>query len=116
MTLSGLLNVIDRLWSNNGDGRIIVFTTNHKDQLDQFEHVILHHVWFKQLASTYLGIDEDHQLYGQIERLLEKAVVTPAEIAEELSRTEDTDLALRGVVKLLEEKKKKKELENAIGM
>ncbi|KAK7831621.1 aaa-atpase [Quercus suber] len=85
-TLSGLLNVIDGLWSNNGDGRIIEFTTNHKDQLDQLEHVILHH----------------------------KAEVTPAAIAEELSRTEDTNVALRGVVEPLEEKTN--ELENAISI
>ena len=111
MTLSGLLNVIDGLWSNNGDGRIIVFTTNHKDQ---FEHVILHHVWFKQLASTYLDINGDHQLYGRIEPLFEKAEVAPAAIAEELPRTEDTDVALRGVVELLEEKTN--ELENAISI
>ena len=33
-TLSGLLNIIDGLWSSCGDERIIVFTTNHKDPLD----------------------------------------------------------------------------------
>ncbi|KAK7831620.1 aaa-atpase [Quercus suber] len=54
-TLSGLLNVIDGLWSNNGDGRIIEFTTNHKDQLDQLEHVILHHVWV-QAVGFYLSL------------------------------------------------------------
>ena len=36
--------------------------------------------------------------------MFEKAEVTPAAIAEELPRTEDTDVALRGVVELLEEK------------
>ena len=96
-----------------------MFTTNCKDQLDKLDPALLRpgrmdmHVpmlyctmdGFKTLASTYLDINEGHQLYGQIERLFEKAVVTPAEIAEELSRTEDTDVALRGVVKLLEEKK-----------
>ncbi|XP_030941567.1 AAA-ATPase At2g18190-like [Quercus lobata] len=129
-TLSGLLNVIDGLWSNNGNGRIIVFTTNHKDQLDQLDPALLRSgrmdmrvnmsycsmYGFKQLASTYLDINGDHQLYGQIEPLFEKVEVTPAEIAEELSRTEDTDFALRGVVELLEEKTKKKELENAMSM
>ncbi|XP_052203896.1 AAA-ATPase At2g18193-like isoform X2 [Diospyros lotus] len=34
LTLSGLLNFADGIWSNCGDGRIIVFTTNHKDRLD----------------------------------------------------------------------------------
>ncbi|KAL3340912.1 hypothetical protein AABB24_029191, partial [Solanum stoloniferum] len=32
ITLSGLLNFIDGLWSSCGDERIIVFTTNHKDR------------------------------------------------------------------------------------
>lgn len=65
---------------------------------------------FKLLASTYLDIkiNEGHQLYGQIEPLFEEAEVTPAEIAEELSKTEDTEVALRGVVELLEENIKKK--------
>nr|POF21041.1 aaa-atpase [Quercus suber] len=69
---------------------------------------------FKQLASTYLDINGDHQLYGQVEPLFEKAEVIPAAIAEELSRTEDSDVDLRGVVELLEEKTN--ELENAISM
>ncbi|XP_022136665.1 AAA-ATPase At5g17760-like, partial [Momordica charantia] len=34
LTLSGLLNFIDGLWSSCGDERIIVLTTNHKDRLD----------------------------------------------------------------------------------
>ena len=34
MTLSGLLNFIDGLWSTTGEERIIVFTTNYKDRLD----------------------------------------------------------------------------------
>jgi len=116
------LNVIDGIWSSSGGGRIIVFTTNHEDQLDRLDPALFRpgrmdmHVnmsyctmyGFKQLASTYLDINGDHQLYGQIEPLFEKAEVTPAEIAEELSRTEDTDVALRGVVKLLEEKKRKR--------
>ena len=69
---------------------------------------------FKQLASTYLDINGDHQLYGRIEPLFEKAEVTPAAIAEELPRTEDTEVALRGVVELLEEKTN--ELEKAISI
>ena len=105
-----------------------MFTTNHKDLLDKLDPALLRpgrmdmHVpmsyctmdGFKMLASTYLNINKDHQLYEQIERLFQKARVTPAEIAEELSRTEDTDVALRGVVELLEEKTN--ELENAISI
>ena len=122
-TLSGLLNVIDGLWSSSGDERIIVFTTNDKDRLQNLDSALLRpgrmdmHVHmsyctmdgFKLLASTYLEINiEGHQLYGQIKTLFEEAEVTPAEIAEELSRTEDTEVALRGVVELLEENIKKR--------
>ncbi|TYJ10268.1 hypothetical protein E1A91_A11G196100v1 [Gossypium mustelinum] len=34
VTLSGLLNFIDGLWSSCGNERIIIFTTNHKEKLD----------------------------------------------------------------------------------
>ncbi|QHN96351.1 hypothetical protein S245_063250 [Arachis hypogaea] len=34
VTLSGLFNAIDGLWSSCGEERIIVFTTNHKERLD----------------------------------------------------------------------------------
>ncbi|GJN11612.1 hypothetical protein PR202_ga29813 [Eleusine coracana subsp. coracana] len=34
ITLSGLLNFIDGLWSSSGEERIVIFTTNYKDSLD----------------------------------------------------------------------------------
>ncbi|CAN6183572.1 unnamed protein product [Urochloa humidicola] len=34
ITLSGLLNFIDGLWSTSGEERIIIFTTNYKERLD----------------------------------------------------------------------------------
>uniref|UniRef100_A0A0E0Q907 AAA+ ATPase domain-containing protein n=1 Tax=Oryza rufipogon TaxID=4529 RepID=A0A0E0Q907_ORYRU len=34
VTLSGLLNFIDGLWSTSGEQRVIVFTTNYKDRLE----------------------------------------------------------------------------------
>ncbi|KAL6839971.1 hypothetical protein ACP4OV_029781 [Aristida adscensionis] len=34
VTLSGLLNFIDGLWSTTGEERVIVFTTNYRDRLD----------------------------------------------------------------------------------
>ncbi|VVB18211.1 unnamed protein product [Arabis nemorensis] len=34
LTLSGLLNCIDGLWSSCGNERIIIFTTNNKENLD----------------------------------------------------------------------------------
>ena len=115
-TLSGLLNIIDGLWSSCGDERIIVFTTNHKDRLDPAllrpgrMDMHLHMSYctmdgFKLLASNYLGINGDHRLFKEIERLLENAEVTPAEIAEELLKSDGNDVALEGLVKFLEQKR-----------
>ncbi|KAM4089603.1 hypothetical protein ACB094_07G165800 [Castanea mollissima] len=126
-TLSGFLNAMDGLWSSCGEEQIIVFTTNHKDLLDRHDpalfrpgridmHVPMSYCTmdaFKMLASTYLDFNEDHRLYGQIEGLFANAEVTPAEIAEEFSRTEDPDAALKAIVELLD-LKQKIELENAI--
>uniref|UniRef100_A0A7N2MWE5 AAA+ ATPase domain-containing protein n=1 Tax=Quercus lobata TaxID=97700 RepID=A0A7N2MWE5_QUELO len=115
-TLSGLLNSVDGLWSSCGDERIIVFTTNHKDRLDPAllrpgrmdMHVHMSYCTmdgFKLLASNYLGINGDHRLFKEIEGLLENAEVTPAEIAEELLKSDGNDVALEGLVKFLEQKR-----------
>ncbi|XP_075673314.1 AAA-ATPase At2g18193-like isoform X2 [Castanea sativa] len=116
-TLSGLLNMIDGLWSSCGDERIIVVTTNHKEKLDPAllrpgrmdVHVHMSYCTmdgFKVLASNYLNIEGDHQLYREIDGLLKNVEVTPAEIAEELLKKDDPDvsLSLRGIVEFLEEK------------
>ena len=118
---------MDGLWSSCGDERIIVFTTNHKDQLDRLDPALFRpgridvHVHmsyctmdaFKMLASTYLDVNEYHRLYGQIEGLFANAEVSPAEIAEEFSRTEDPDAAFNAVVEVL---KQKTRLQNVIDM
>ncbi|KAK9989301.1 hypothetical protein SO802_029540 [Lithocarpus litseifolius] len=114
-TQSGLLNIMDGSWSSCGDERIIVFTTNHKDRLDPAllrpgrmdVHVHMSYCTmdgFKLLASNYLNIEADHQLYRRIEGLLENVEVTPAEIAEELLKSGGIDDVLRGLVKFLEQK------------
>ena len=120
-TLSDLLNIIDGLWSSCGDERIIVFTTNHKDRLDPALlrpgrmdlHVHMSYCTmdgFKLLASNYLDINGDHQLYRQIEGLLANVEVTPAEIAEELlqSSGNSDDVVLAGLVKFFKQKKLEK--------
>ncbi|KAK7819645.1 aaa-atpase [Quercus suber] len=120
-TLSGLLNIIDGLWSSCGDERIIVFTTNHKDRLDPALlrpgrmdlHVHMSYCTmdgFKLLASNYLNINGDHQLYRQIEGLLANVEVTPAEIAEELLKTcgSSDEVVRAGFVKFFEQKKLEK--------
>ncbi|KAL6220657.1 hypothetical protein ACLB2K_008413 [Fragaria x ananassa] len=122
VTLSGLLNFIDGLWSSCGGERIIVFTTNHKDKLDPALlrpgrmdlHIHLSYCTpsgFKFLASNYLGIQESnpHPLCGKVERLMETTEVTPAEVVEELMKSDDADVALQGVVSLLKHKKSESE-------
>ncbi|KAK6939491.1 ATPase, AAA-type, core [Dillenia turbinata] len=105
VTLSALLNFIDGLWSNCGDERIIVFTTNHKDRLDPAllrpgrmdVHINMSYCTFsafKVLASSYLGI-EDHAFYAEIETMLGSFQATPAEIAGELMKGTDADYALK---------------------
>ncbi|XP_018472941.2 AAA-ATPase At5g17760 [Raphanus sativus] len=116
LTLSGLLNFIDGLWSSCGDERIIIFTTNHKDKLDPAllrpgrmdMHIYMGHCTFqgfKTLASNYLSLNDTtmpHRLYPEIERLMDGEVITPAQVAEELMKSEDADVALVGLVNALE--------------
>lgn len=123
VTLSGLLNFIDGLWSSCGDERIIIFTTNHKEKLDAAllrpgrmdVHVHMSYCTpcgFRVLAANYLGI-EDHELFGEIEGSISSAKVTPAEVAEQLLQGEDGDKALRDFIEFLEVKKIENEEEEA---
>ncbi|XP_019182196.1 PREDICTED: AAA-ATPase At3g50940-like [Ipomoea nil] len=116
LTLSGLLNFIDGLWSCCGDERIIVFTTNYKDRLDPAllrpgrmdMHIHMSYctpTGFRVLASNYHGL-KDHCSFIQIDKLLEEVEVTPAEIAEELMKSEEADVALEGLIKFMQKKKK----------
>ncbi|CAK9137984.1 unnamed protein product [Ilex paraguariensis] len=116
LTLSGLLNFIDGLWSSCGDERIIVFTTNHKDRLDPAllrpgrmdMHIHMSYCTtqgFRLLATNYLGLGDPHRLFGEIESLIENVQATPAEIAEELMKSDDADIALGEVVNFLKRKK-----------
>ncbi|GFY80354.1 cytochrome BC1 synthesi [Actinidia rufa] len=119
VTLSGLLNFVDGLWSSCGDERIIVFTTNHKEKLDPAllrpgrmdVHIHMSYCTpcgFRLLASNYLGISS-HRLYGEIEDLIELTEVTPAEVAEQLLKSDEPDDALCGLIKFISEKRKENE-------
>ncbi|XP_077234552.1 AAA-ATPase At3g50940-like [Tasmannia lanceolata] len=114
VTLSGFLNFIDGLWSSCGDERIIIFTTNHKDRLDPAllrpgrmdMHIHMSYCTpcgFKILASNYLGID-DHNLFEEIQGLIQEMEVTPAQVAEILMKSDDPELALGGLVEFLRRK------------
>ena len=111
-----MLNFIDGLWSSCGDERIIIFTTNHKDRLDPAflrpgrmdVHIHMSYCTpcgFKMLASSYLGITE-HPLFLEVEGLIEKAKVTPADVAEQLMRNEVPEIALRELIQFLEIKRR----------
>lgn len=119
VTLSGLLNFIDGLWSSCGDERIIVFTTNHIDKLDPAllrpgrmdVHVHMSYCTpcgFKFLAASYLGI-KDHVLFEEIEELIKTAEMTPAEVAEQLMRSDELETVLKELIEFLVDKKKEKE-------
>ncbi|KAF2286514.1 hypothetical protein GH714_017477 [Hevea brasiliensis] len=120
LTLSGLLNFTDGLWSSCGDERIIVFTTNYKDKLDPAllrpgrmdMHIHMSYCapsGFEILASNYLKV-KSHCLFTHIEKLIEEVEVTPAEIAEELMKGDDVnvDATLNGLVGFLLRKKEMK--------
>ncbi|KAK4417451.1 AAA-ATPase ASD, mitochondrial [Sesamum alatum] len=118
VTLSGLLNFIDGLWSACGSERIIVFTTNYIEKLDPAlirrgrmdKHIELSYCGFeafKVLAKNYLDIDS-HELFATVRRQLEETKMTPADVAENLmpkSGSDDEEICLRRLIKALEEAK-----------
>ncbi|XP_031258303.1 AAA-ATPase At3g50940-like isoform X2 [Pistacia vera] len=121
VTLSGLLNFIDGLWSCCGEKRIIIFTTNHKEKLDPAllrpgrmdMHIPMSYCntsVFEQLVFNYLGISH-HHLLEQIQELIMEVEVTPAEVAGELMKRKcgGADISLQGLSKFLQAKKTEKD-------
>ncbi|KAE8664255.1 putative ubiquitin-conjugating enzyme E2 16 [Hibiscus syriacus] len=118
VTLSGLLNFIDGLWSSCGNERIIIFTTNHKEKLDPAllrpgrmdVHIHMGYctpTGFRKLATTYLGIKDD-KLFDTIDDLIQIADVTPAEVAQQLMiKSDDPKAALQGLIEYLDMKNDK---------
>lgn len=115
VTLSGLLNFTDGLWSCCGEERLIIFTTNHRDNLDPAlvrcgrmdVHVSLGtcgiHA-FRALAMNYLGI-EWHSLFDVVESCIRSGgALTPAQIGEILlrNRGNSVDLAMKEVVSAMQ--------------
>ncbi|KAJ8764380.1 hypothetical protein K2173_006120 [Erythroxylum novogranatense] len=119
VTLSGLLNFIDGLWSTCGDERIIIFTTNYKEKIDPAllrpgrMDVPIYMGYcspagFRNLASTYLSI-EDHLLFNCIDDLIKRIEITPAEVAQHLMKFGDPKIALESLIKYLRMKEIAKE-------
>ncbi|XP_057823115.2 AAA-ATPase At3g50940-like [Cryptomeria japonica] len=121
LTLSGLLNFTDGLWSWCGEERIIIFTNNHPEHLDPAllrcgrmdVHIELSYCnfeVFKILAFSYLRI-EAHELYPLVEeKITTGAEMTPAEIIEILmSKVDSPDKAVSNVISVLDAKIKEKQ-------
>jgi chaperone BCS1 len=125
VTLSGLLNFIDGIWSACGAERIIIFTTNFVDKLDpalirrgrmdkHIEMAYCGYEAFKVLANNYLDVKSHDDLFPIIEKLLEETNMTPADVAENLmpkSITEDIETCLKNLIQSLEIAKKMAEEE-----
>ncbi|XP_019442623.1 PREDICTED: AAA-ATPase ASD, mitochondrial-like isoform X2 [Lupinus angustifolius] len=125
VTLSGLLNFIDGLWSACGGERLIVFTTNYVEKLDPAlvrkgrmdKHIELSYCGFeafKLLAKNYLKI-ESHHLFGTICELLKETKITPAEVAEHLmpkTSSGDAELYLKSLIQALELEKEEANLKS----
>ncbi|KAL4182254.1 hypothetical protein AMTRI_Chr12g275050 [Amborella trichopoda] len=105
VSLSGVLNFVDGLWSSCGGERLMIFTTNHKERLDPALlrpgrmdlHIHLSYCGFeafKVLAKNYVRL-EDHPLMEKVGKALRDVQVTPAEVAEWfMGCKEDPDLAM----------------------
>ncbi|KAG2692124.1 hypothetical protein I3843_08G036900 [Carya illinoinensis] len=98
MTLSGLLNFTDGLWSCCGSERIFVFTTNHIEKLDPAllrsgrmdMHIFMSYCSFpalKILLKNYLGLNEvdlEVAVLEELEGVVDRAEMTPADVSEVL--------------------------------
>jgi AAA+ superfamily predicted ATPase len=122
VTLSGLLNFIDGLWSASRGERLIVFTTNYVEKLDPAlirrgrmdMHIELSYCsfeGFKVLAKNYLDL-EMHPMFDVVQRLIGETKITPADVAENLmpkSLLDDAETRLSNLIEALEEAKEKAE-------
>ncbi|KAH7544649.1 AAA-ATPase At5g57480 [Ziziphus jujuba] len=114
ITLSGLLNFTDGLWSCCGSERIFVFTTNHVEKLDRAllrsgrmdMHIYMSYCTFpalKILIKNYLGYEEsdlEGDILEELEAVVDKAQMTPADVSEVLIK--NRRFKLKAVRELLE--------------
>ena len=118
VTLSGLLNFIDELWSARGGERLIVFTANHVEKLDPAltrrgrmdKHIELSYCIFEAfevLSRNYLRL-EAHPSLDKIESLMKATKIIPADVAENpmpKSPLDDAEKCLSRLIQALEEAK-----------
>lgn len=123
ITLSGLLNFTDGLWSCCGSERIFVFTTNHIEKLDPAllrsgrmdMHIFMSYCSFsslKILLKNYLGYEDgdiEEDLTKQLEEVIDEAEMTPADISELLIKNRrDKEKAVWELIEALRLKAEKK--------
>ncbi|KAF7816656.1 AAA-ATPase [Senna tora] len=114
VSLSGVLNFMDGIISCYGEERVMVFTVNEKDQIDEavmrpgridvhIHFPLCDFSTFKVLASSYLGV-KDHKLFPQVEEGFQAgARMSPAEIGEiMISNRNSPSRALKTVITALQ--------------
>ncbi|KAH7846891.1 hypothetical protein Vadar_019374 [Vaccinium darrowii] len=114
VTLSGILNFMDGLWSACAGERIVVVTTNDVGKLDpaliqrgridkHFELWYCEFEAFKVLAKNILDIDT-HYLFEKIREGFVVSYLTPADVAESLmpkTLTRDVETCLQNLIRAL---------------
>ncbi|CAN6312648.1 unnamed protein product [Urochloa humidicola] len=131
VTLSGMLNFIDGLWSACGEERLIVFTTNHVGKLDpalirtgrmdkKIEMSYCDFESFKFLARMHLsdGVVEAHQdKCDRVRALLQEVNMAPVDVGEHLTPKSPDELEDPGACldRLVAELEKAKEDANKSG-
>ncbi|GMI73659.1 hypothetical protein like AT2G46620 [Hibiscus trionum] len=115
VTLSGILNFMDGiLTSSCGEERVMVFTMNGKDHVDQsilrpgridvhIHFPLCDFTAFKTLANNYLGL-KDHKLFPQVEEIFQNgSSLSPAEIGElMIANRNSPSRALKSVISALQ--------------
>ncbi|WOK92117.1 hypothetical protein Cni_G00808 [Canna indica] len=126
ITLSGLLNFTDGLWSCCGSERIFVFTTNHIEKLDPAlvrsgrmdMHINMSYCSFaalKILMKNYLSVedgefDDANELLRELAEVIEEAEITPADVSEVLikNRRREKSEALAELLEVLKTRVEKR--------
>jgi SpoVK/Ycf46/Vps4 family AAA+-type ATPase len=131
ITLSGLLNFTDGLWSCCGNERIFVFTTNHIEKLDPAllrsgrmdMHIFMSYCSFpalKILMKNYLAIDGnelDEGILAELEAVISEMEITPADVSEILiknRRLEKRDAVAKSLEALKRRSTKRKLIGNVV--
>ncbi|KAF0911345.1 hypothetical protein E2562_008233 [Oryza meyeriana var. granulata] len=130
ITLSGLLNFTDGLWSCCGSERIFVFTTNHIEKLDPAllrsgrmdMHIFMSYCSFpalKILLRNYLGLQDSDSdtsvaIMAGLESWIDAAQITPADVSEVLikNRRNGSKEAMEGLLEVLKERAEKRRRES----